>query len=203
MNRTVRLILIACVAVMLAAGAAAVWQGWQDPAPLGRGLLRPYFLLGSAIVFAGLIVFMERQLASTRLRVSDDHRRYAQSAALTWYIVLAIWWAWIALRTYGLVPASPIGRDTLLRAFIVFTGVALAVRGNFFGKIAPPTGERAPDPGVWTRTALRTGWIMAGLGLVLVVSAIALPLRTMVLVFVPVTAVMVALALAHRRLLRV
>ena len=149
-----------------------------------------------------MIVFMDRQLASTRPRWSDDTRRHVQSAALMWYPLLAAWWAWIALRTYELVPPSPLGRESFLRALVVFMGVALAVRGNFFGKLAPPTGDRAPDPGLWTRSALRTGWGLALLGLVLVVSGIALPIRALVFVFPPVSIAMVALAVQQRRVMR-
>lgn len=202
MNRTVRLILIACVAVMLASSAAVVWDGVQHPAPLGRGLLKPWFLLGSAIVLAGLIPFMQRQLASTSPRYSDDHRRYAQSAALTWYLFLAAWWAWMALDAYGLAPPSALDRQTFLRLVLIFAGVGMAVRGNFFGKIRPPMGERAPDPGAWTRGALRTGWMLALMGTAIVVAAIALPMRAMLFVLIPVMVGMISLGVAQRRMMR-
>lgn len=205
MNRAVNLFLIA-VAIETSVVASGV-LAWAISAGLASDdVVRRPLMLAFLFVFPvttwGALVWAGRQLVSMRPQLAPDHKRHLQGQLCLYFVVLAGMQAWLANLYVGASP-PPLDRETFARLTFVFMGVSMAVRGNFAAKISPPTGEGAPDPGAWTRSVLRTGWVMTLLGTVLVVSGIALPVRMMLLV-VPFVGVGLILAgRAHRQATRV
>jgi len=186
------------VLVMVLIATAAIALRWRA-GELAVGdfrdrLLAPLLLVGIPLLFGGLIPLAQRQLASNDPRMADDHRRHVQGALIFWGLVMTAISGWLAFR-YADPAAIPPGRETVLRGFIVLAGAAITVRANFFSKLTPPT----PEPEGWTRRALNAGWILTGLGLIIVVSAIALPLRAVFVVLIAAAAALVWITVAQRR----
>jgi hypothetical protein len=147
---------------------------------------------------AGWLVAQWR-LATAIPRPSDDYRRWTEASLVASGLLLLVMQAWTA-RNF--IAEENLGREALLRAVTLILGAVTAAQGNFLAKVAPPTGERAPAPGVWTRVALRMGWTMALTGLGVMIAALVLEMPA--LFFVPLAAVLALLANAvtSRRALR-
>ena len=201
MNRIVKLILL-LLAIETSAGAAgAIAWAWRAGV-IGEGDLRhqllPVFLLVFPLIAWGVLAWASRRLAADRPRLAEDHRRHLQGALVFHMLVLALAQGWLI---YGYVDAGPppLDRESFARLAFILMGVALAVRGNFVAKVSPPTGEGAPDAGAWTRSLLRSGWLMTLAGAAMVVCALALPVPALVLLAPLVALALIAIGQAHRR----
>jgi len=203
MNRGVKLFLALLSAETTAAAAAALVWAWRAGV-LGQGDTRerllPLFLVVFPVLMWGILAWAPRRLASTQPRLSDDHRRHLQGALSFWFLVLAAAQGWLIYQYIGGPPV--LDRENFARLAAILMGVAMAVRGNFFAKVSPPTGEAAPDPGVWTRASLRTGWGMALLGGGLVACAVILPVRWLVVAMLATAPVLIWLSLSQQRAMR-
>ncbi|MFC3076794.1 hypothetical protein ACFODL_01695 [Phenylobacterium terrae] len=203
MNRIVRLLLVAIVVelALVAAGALA-WRAHagQLAADLQRPL-RPLVLLAIPVSAATLLILAHRLFAAERMRLAEDHARHLQGALVFWFVFLAAVQAWAA-RLYLNAEPPALDGASYLRLVCVLVGVAMAIRGNFFAKLSPPTGADAPAPAVWTRTALRIGWGLTLTGAVLAASGLLLPPRPLFLVFLGSAPILIGLSLYQRRALR-
>jgi len=141
----------------------------------------------------------QHRLATAVPRLSDDYRRWTEVSLVASGLALLIMQAWTA-RNF--IAEENLGRLALLRAITLFLGALTAAQGNFFAKLEPPSGVGAPAPGVWTRVALRMGWVMSLTGLAVMVCSLTLKMPA--LFFVPVAAMLALLANAvlSRRALR-
>lgn len=203
MNRNVRLVLTLLAAETSVAAVGAITWAWRA-GTLGEGDLRqrllPAFLIVFPAVMWGVLAWAPRRLASTRPRLADDHRRHLQGALAFWFLVLAAAQGWLVYRYIGGPP--PLDRESFARLTVILVGVAMAVRGNFFAKVTPPTGEAAPDPAVWSRASRRTGWVMALMGAILVTFAVTLPVRWLVVAALATAPVLIWLSLSQQRATR-
>jgi hypothetical protein len=199
-NRIVRLLLFAIVVELVLVGAGAVaWrvQAGQLAADLQRPL-RPVVLLAIPMIAGTVLLLAGRVFASERVRLAEDHARHLQGALVFWFVILAAAQAWgVRLYLNGEPPAPD--RASFLRLACVVIGVAMAVRGNFFAKLSPPTGPDAPAPTAWTRTVLRIGWGLTLSGAVLIAAALVLPARPLFFVFMGAAPVLVGLGLYQQR----
>lgn len=200
MSGTVKLVVIAAVVEMLLVAAGAVgWRVWMmgglEPSHLRRAALLglvPVMLLVPLRIYA-------RRLASDTPRLSDSHRRYMESG-LTSVAVLAV--AAHGFMAWRFLVETPLNRDDVVRAAVVFVGVYVAVRGNFAAKLDPPTGAGAPPAGVWTRGVLNLGWLMVAMGVAVVVCAITLPLKAVMFAALAVGVLMAGMEVSLRRRFR-
>lgn len=204
MSRSLRLTIYASLIVMtlLALGVFAsrhgVLPGLPAPAPEARPrpLLFFFFL---PVLWALCAVYFGRQLASDRPRFSDSHRRFLESGLR---VGSAFMVGLQGLGAYTNVTGAPVDHALISRVLVGFFGLWWATRGNMWAKLDPPNGEGAPVPAVWTRTAIRMGWVVVLLGLGIAVCALILPTPWLLPVMIGVAAVCVPLEVAYRRMLR-
>jgi hypothetical protein len=197
-NPIIKRLLKAEVLIMALIAAAAIEIRWRA-GDLAEGdfrqrLLAPLLLVGIPLMFGGLLPLAQRQLASVDPRMSGDHRRHVQGALVFWGFAMIAISGWMASR-YADLPIFTGDRETLLRGLIVLSGVAMAVRANFFAKLAPPD----PAPEGWTRQVLNAAWILTALGLALIVAAIALPLRMVLLVLLAAAPILIWITFKQRQ----
>lgn len=203
MNPKVRALLTAATVAMFVVGAAAVAWKWRllggldDGDPRQPGRLAILFVLPA--VMAVSLPLAIRHLASDRPRLADDHRRHLELSLISTFLFATAAQVWSAV---SYVAGQPLGRDAFIRLVTIWVGTSLAVRGNFFAKVAPPTGELAPEPRLWTRAMLRAGWILVSWGLALTVCGIVLPPRALLIPLLATAPVLILVVLNHRRGLR-
>ena len=204
MNRTLESALrLLSVATSGVAAIVAVWA-WREGLFVQGDLrqrLAPGLIAFVPALMWGLLVWAPPKLATARPRLSDDHRSHLQGALGFWFIALAAIQGWVAYNYLRLGP-PPLEPETFARLAFVLMGVAMAVRGNFVAKLAPPVGDGAPDEAAWTRSMLRTGWAMALIGIAMLIGAMVLPVRMLALSAFVVAPALVAVSLAHRRATR-
>jgi hypothetical protein len=179
MNPTAHLVLRVMAASMLLVAIAALGWKWSND---GGSFLGDHRQLRISLILIFIPLFAAfsasvaaRQLASTRPKWSEDHRRHVQGAMLFWFVVLLAAQGWTAQLLIAGQPSMD--RSLFVRALVLLIGISAAVRGNFWAKLSPPTGEGAPTAAIWTRTVLAAGWVLVALGIVLVVGAFTLPMR--------------------------
>lgn len=201
MNRTVHLALRAMAAAMsLVAIAALAWK-WSDN---GGAFLSDRRQLGMSLMLIFIPLFAAfsaeiaaRQLNSTQPRWSEDHRRHVQGAMVFWFVLVLAAQGWTARL---LIAGSPaIDRSIFIRALVLLIGLSVAVRGNFWAKLSPPSGEQAPAPATWTRTVLSAGWALTVVGAVLAVGAFTLPLRPLLCLLLAAAPALLAIGVFQRR----
>jgi hypothetical protein len=201
MNRSAHFVLRAMVAAMLLMAPVALAWKWTDN---GGSFLEDRRQLGMSLMLIFIPLFAAfsagvaaRQLASTRPRWSEDHRRHVQGAMLVWFVVLLAAQGWTARLLVAGSP--PIDRSFFIRAVVLLIGMGAAVRGNFWAKLSPPSGEGAPAPAVWTRTVLTAGWALVALGIVLIIGAFTLPLRPLFYLLLAAAPVLLTVGVFQRR----
>jgi hypothetical protein len=199
MNRTTHLMLRLIAAAMLLVAVVALAWKWTDN---GGSFLDDRRQLGMSLmlIFIPLLTAFSigmgaRQLASTRPKWSEDHRRHVQGAMVFWSMILLAAQGWTAQLLIAGPP--PIDRSLFIRAFVLLVGVSAAVRGNFWAKLSPPTGEGAPA--TWTRTVLTAGWVLVALGVALVIGAFTLPMRQLFYLMLAAAPVLLGLGFFQRR----
>lgn len=202
MNRYVKQVLVAAVTCMLALAVGAIaWRMQIPAADLGRlphRPLGPVILMAVPAAFATILVLSARHLAARIPGISEDNTVHVQSTLVFLFVLVTACQAWMAFLYVGAILPD---RDTFVRAAGVLSGVGMAVRGNFVGKLSPPGLQDPPDPAVWGRMARRTGWLLVAIGITLAACAILLPLLPLFLVFMVAAAGLVAVSFAHHRTL--
>ena len=201
MNRTAHLVLRLVAAAMLIVAAVVLAWKWthhggsflEDRRQLGMSLM----LILIPLLTALSVGMGARQLASTRPKWSEDHRRHVQGAMLFWSVFLLAAQVWTARLLIAGPP--PIDRSLLIRAVVLLVGISAAVRGNFWAKLSPPIGEGAPAPATWTRTVLTAGWVLVALGIVLVIGAFTLPTRPLFYLLLAAAPVLLGVGVFQRR----
>jgi hypothetical protein len=138
-------------------------------------------------------------MLSERPRISDSHRRYLERGLP---VAAAGMIAMQGLYAYLDVTGVELNQDLMVRGLIVFVGLWTAINGNHVAKLDPPSGPGAPPAAVWTRMALRFGWIMVLSGLAIVVSAFTLSRSLLLLIFVAVALVLIGGEIVYLRMTR-
>jgi len=203
MSRTLKLVLIAAVIEMTLVGiaiAALRWQALPAPgAPLSSrwliGTLGPFFMPAWVALGSWLEA---RKMALPGMKAAPDTRRYNEVTLMAAAAFAVGVQAWLAGSVLGIIPKDGIQ----IRALEALTGVFFMVAGNFAAKTSPPTGERAPDPAVWTRGMLRIGWAGVAAGLIILVAAITVAIDRLAWVIFATIAVYAATAVLQHRAMR-
>ena len=200
MNANAKQILWGAVAVMSVLAVAAIAWRLQMPAAEAAQLrprpLGAIILLSIPAIFAVLLVISARRLDARIPGISEDNTRHIQGAMVFLFLFMAACQAWLGFMYVGGVVA---GGETVVRGAVVLAGVAMAVRGNFVGKLSPPAEADPPDPALWGRAARRMGLSLVAVGTLLTICAMALPLRTLFFVLMGAAVVLVGMRFAHRR----
>lgn len=204
MNRHVTFALvIAVITTTLLAVAAIGWRIYLVEA-LGVELrprpLAPLILLAVPAILAAVLIASSHHLAAHVPGISEDNPRHMQAALLLNFLFVTVCQAWMGLLY---VERPPPGGETAIRFAVVLIGVAIAVRGNFFAKLSPPSSPAISNQGgAWTRSALQVGRICTGLGAALVACGILLPLRPLLLACLAGAIALLLVAAAHWRAVR-
>ncbi len=133
------------------------------------------------------------------MQLLADHRRLVEVGLVVTSLFGAAMQAWYAaifvFRDPAVLHIGPQSVGTLLG------GAFFVIYGNASAKRSPPVGPAAPDPGVWIRANLRSGWTIVLLGICMMAVAFAAPpVRvTTVLVVMPVSLLSMY---SQRRLMR-
>jgi hypothetical protein len=185
MSRTLKFVIFAAIVEMTLVAAAIIatrhdipWFGGPDPsAHMGVFRLpntRPqlFMLVFPPAWLALAAALIALRFASSRLRISDSHRRQLAGAMQVGTAALV---AIQGLFAYIDITGAEMDRPLLARVFTVGVGLWIAILGNGAGKLDPPTGQDAPAPSVWTRAALRYGWMGVLLGICVVICGLTLP----------------------------
>ena len=200
MNRWVKLVLWTAVAAMLVMAVSAIVWRMQIPVTeagrLPQRPLAPFILVAVPALFAVILVLTTRSLDARIPGISEDNTRHVQGAMVFFFLFVVACQAWMAFLYLGTILP---GGDTFVRAAVVLSGVAMAVRGNFIGKLSRPAVKNPPDLGVWGRMARRMGLTLVALGSALAACAIVLPLRPLFFVMMATAAILVGISVAHRR----
>lgn len=208
MNRFITWVLAAFVAEMVAVAVGVAvwrWEAFTGFAALSEKTQRALILTSLGLAFCPAWFALgwwriHRRMIAQEPRHTDDHRRFQQVSLLVAGLFAVGVQAWLAA---GTILGAPPGREFGLRLLIALVGVFLAVVGNFQAKVGAPTGDGAPDPGVWTRAMLRHGWTAVLAGALIVIGAAFLPVRLMFIAMVAVVGLVVLSArLNVRDLLR-
>ena len=206
-DKTKMIVLLAVGEMTAVALGALAWKHAQlplltafDGSPEWRRLFGQVLLIAFCPIWlaAGWMVAQWR-LATAIPRPSEDYRRWTEVSLVASGLLLLVMQAWTA-RNF--IAEENLGREALLRAVTLILGAVTAAQGNFLAKVAPPTGHRAPAPGVWTRVALRMGWAMALVGLAVMIGALVLDLPALFFVPVASTLALLANAVLSRQALR-
>lgn len=199
MNRYVKQALWGAVAVMFALAIAGIaWRLQMPPAEAAKlrpRPLGPVILLAIPAIFAILLVISTRRLDARTPGVAQDNSRHVQGAMVFSFLFMVACQAWIAFMYAGGV--AP-GGEVVVRGAVVLAGVAMAVRGNFIGKLSPPAVVDAPDPALWGRMARRLGLSLVGVGSLLAICAVTLPLRALFFVLMGTAVVLMGIGMTHR-----
>lgn len=202
MSRHVKLILwLAVAAMFVLAVAAVIWRTQiplSDAARLPHRPLAPFILLAVPGIFAAMLLVSARNLDARIPGISEDNTRHVQGAMVFFFLFVTVCQAWMAFMYVGAILP---GGETFIRGAVVLSGVAMAVRGNFVGKLSPPAVKAPLDLAVWGRAARRMGRALVALGSALAVCAFVLPMRPLVLVMMAIAAILVGMNLAHRRMM--
>ena len=199
MNRRVKQLLWSAVAAMFAVAIAAI--AWRPQMPeADAALLRPrpmgpLILLAIPTIVAVMLVISASKLDARSPGLAKDNTQHVQGAMVFLVLFMAACQAWIAFMHIGGV--AP-GGETLVRGAVLLSAVAMAVRGNFVGKLSPPAVADPPDPALWARAARRMGLGLVALGSLLTVCALVLPLRSLFFVLMGMAAILVGMSFAHR-----
>lgn len=204
MNRRVMFALVmAVIATVLLAVAAIGWRIYLVEAvgvELRPRPLAPLILLAVPAILAAVLVASWRHLAAHIPGISEENPRHMQTALVLNFLFVTVCQAWMGLLY---VERPPPGGETAIRFAVVLIGVAMAVRGNFFAKLSPPNSRDISNQGgVWTRSALRVGWMSVGLGAAFVACGVLLPLRPLFLACLASAAALLFVAAAHWRSVR-
>lgn len=202
MNRHVKFVLVmATVATFAVAVGAIAWRV-HLVGTLGLDLrprpLAPAILLATPLFLAIALGVTARRLAAFKPGISGDNPRHIQATLLILFPFVALCEGWMG---FLYVETQLPGSDAFLRFAIVFLGVMMAVAGNFYAKLSPPSVEGLDRAG-WTRAALRTGWGSVIVGAALVICALTLPLKVLFAVCLGAAVVLIGLAVVQRRALR-
>ncbi|WP_340645709.1 hypothetical protein [Phenylobacterium sp.] len=186
------------VAMMLIVALAAIaWRLQMSPEDAGKlrpRPLGPLILLSIPAIFAVLLAISARKLDARDPEISQDNTRHVQGAMVFSFLGMVACQAWIAFMYVG---GEMPGGDTPVRGAVVLVGVAMAVRGNFVGKLSPPAGAGSICLAVWARAARRMGLSLVLLGTLLTVGALALPLRPLFAMLMASAVVVVVISIAH------
>lgn len=202
MNRHVKFVLLMTTLVTLAIAIAAIAWRVHLVGTVGLDLrprpLAPAILLATPLFLAIALRVTARRLAALKPGISEDNPRHIQATLLILFAFVALCEGWMGLLY---VEARLPQGDTFARSAIVFLGVMMAVRGNFYAKLSPPAVDGLNEAG-WTRAALRTGWGSVVVGLALAVCALILPLKILFAVCLGAAVVLIGLGSVQRRALR-
>ncbi|HJV42637.1 hypothetical protein [Caulobacter sp.] len=174
MSHHVRFVLALITLASLVAAVGALGWRWREAGDVaaifaGPKPMRPVILLAMPFVLAGLLSF------SVHAQAGRKPGRYEAGfvglTLVTHFGLLAAIQVWMTVTYLG--DAAP-DREFVTRLLTAFMGLGMAVRGNFFAKLALP----AEDPtGSWSRISRRTAVILVLTGLSLAACAIALPMQ--------------------------
>jgi hypothetical protein len=204
MTRLAKLTCWFMVAEMLVVATWAVAARWPDLAHHREAIsffnwrvLLVLWFLPAMLAFSA--VRIERRLQPEGMQLSADYRRLVEVGLVMISLFGAAMQGWFAaifiFRDPAVLHIGPQGVGTLL------CGAFLVIYGNASAKRGPPVGPAAPEPGVWTRANLRSGWAMVLLGIFMMGAAFAPgPVRVIsVLVVLPISMLFM---FSQRRLMR-
>jgi hypothetical protein len=204
MNRLAKLTCWLMIAEMLVVATCAVAARWPDIAHHREAIsffnwrvLFGLWFLPAVLAYTALRI--ERRLRPEGMRLSADHHRLTEVGLVAVSLFFGAMQAWLAaifvFRDPAVLHIGPQGVGILL------LGAFLVIYGNASAKRSPPVGPAAPDPGVWIRASLRSGWTMVLLGICMMAAAFAPgPVRMIsVLVVMPVSMLFMY---SQRRLMR-
>ncbi len=202
MNRTVKLILLGAIAEMTLVGIGAL--AWKASVMGGLDLAHLHRKFPAALLFypawlGACSAYLVRRLTSDRPRLSDGHRQFINTGLMAAALAIA---ALHGVLTYSFLSGWTPDRPAFVRLLVVFTGVWMAMQGNFAAKLDPPSGDGAPRTAVWTRMLLRMGWGMALSGLLLIVCGLAAPQPLLMPVMLVLGVLGVGAEIAYRRATR-
>jgi hypothetical protein len=207
MSRSARLTILATILLTAAMGAVGVaLRMGRLAAPAGLdvlgGPLDPHAwlaaFLGPVWIALGWTV-VEWRASRRSAKPAADFLRLNSGVFVAAALFVVLTQVWLVA---SLVTGAAPGREPMVRLCIVFVGALFLVQGNFIAKSGPPTGEKAPAPGAWTRHALRTGWLMVLVGAALVACGLLLPFAAVTWSGAAGTALLLVNAVANRRRLR-
>ena len=199
MSRRVKQVLWGAIAIMFAVAIVSIVWRLQLPAPEAAKLrprpLGPLILVSIPAILAGMLVISLRTLDARIPGRSQDNTRHVQGAMVFAFFFMVACQGWIAfMYAGGVVPGGEMG----VRGAVVLAGVAMAVRGNFMGKLSAPAVADPPDPATWGRTARRMGLSLVVVGSLLAICAMTLPLRPLFFVLMAAALILVGISITHR-----